>query len=1377
MHPGTQQDERLAPPLDPALSPPYLRPDELDLATRLRLTLELARRLRFVDDMGLQQGDWGEVLDQDLSLLLAEMAACPALAEEGRVMAIWARLSDRQQWHYCRRLAEQLDGWCARMEQHAAAPSNEAGGSPAAARLLQLLQGQLDGELGRLLLLLLHRFSADGGNGLPMLRSRISSKHLPAVDQQPPGGDTDRILRQLWLGLARARRQLALLAKTLLPASLQQGDHDPALGALLAFAQLLQLSRGPLDAFTDRLTRYYYRDSLGFSPQSASADRVHVLLERDPRHSRPVLLPQGCLFIGGKTEQGQPLNYRAEQELLLSTLKVEQLLALRLQSDPRISPEYEFGYATEAHALQLRPPTPEEAALPRARAWPLLGGGPCISFDEARQGLVLASPLLQLQEGEREILLELQLNHPLAQDNQLQRAAADLDTMLHNTPAPQQAAQRDARLAHVQRLWLQIFVRLASYEGLSSPPADRLSEHAKPLSERLEQLCRRPARHSLRLAQLRAQRHHTLPATGPWLAFLLALCLETHRPELLRPRLGRLFAVWVSVGDEELAAHDLRALRRHAQKVLGNNRGAVVQVDNPLSLIYGHKPMERSLIFDRVFRGLWLAKLSSAQGWLPLKEVYTSRLDSGMAQSPGGRLQLRLALSAGAPAVQACTAALHGAGWPALPVLQLRMSGQTRVFGCSLLQQLPLDAVRLQVRVSGVRQLQLYNQLGRLDPSKPFLPFGPLPDRSAYLMFTNAELAAKPLSALSLQLQWAGLPSSGLAAHYAGYAEPAAGVKHPAERSPRRWDEASFMVRPALLSAGRWQDGSGRLRLFADQGARQNITLDGDDLQRLHQPISAAGPSEYSLASRQGFFRLRLEGDESAFGHTLYPQLLSERLTQNSRIKQLEDQQPLPKEPYTPRLEQISLSYAAEERIAARQDRGTLPGQSHASQLLQLCPFGLQQLQRGGADQRYHLLAHWPCGGQLYIGLSGTPSGGALSLLFQLQADAAAESLARPRPQLRWAAWCGQQWRELEPYRLLLDDTQGLLRTGLMMLDLPEGLTADCPELPAGDKGPLLWLRLSASGNLERLAPVQGLWSQAVSARRVSPAGAEAQAVLPANSIQATQPAIAGLASVRQPLASFDLHEAESEAQLRTRVAERLRHRDRALTPWDIERLVLQAFPQVQKLKCLPLGAEGQGRRRVLLVVVPALPPGREIDGTEAPRLDAATLDEIAAYIRRRGVADLPLLVRNAVYDRIQVRCKLKLKTGVQAGERLRQLHQALRDYLSPWRPGGITARFDWQLRADEVEAYLRAQDGVEAVGEVSLLHIVRNDRGRYRLDDSARRPQQNLVTPSRPWSLALPTRKHLLELSDTPPPSAPRTTGLARLALGGSFIIGRALA
>ena len=45
---------------------------------------------------------------------------------------------------------------------------------------------------------------------------------------------------------------------------------------------------------------------------------------------------------------------------------------------------------------------------------------------------------------------------------------------------------------------------------------------------------------------------------------------------------------------------------------------------------------------------------------------------------------------------------------------------------------------------------------------------------------------------------------------------------------------------------------------------------------------------------------------------------------------------------------------------------------------------------------------------------------------------------------------------------------------------------------------------------------------------------------------------------------------AEDRQSLLTRPSARLRHKQRAASPWDYERLVLEAFPHVFKVKCFP---------------------------------------------------------------------------------------------------------------------------------------------------------------------------------------------------------------
>lgn len=1279
---GTQQGEREA----PALRAGYLLPDELSLAQRLRLSLAQARGLRFVEPFGSPAGDWGELLGQDLSLLLADIAAYPAEVHEARALEHLPWLALDARWQRCWALVGQLDQWCHGLDAH-----------PFSAPLAASLQTLIAQELAPLLRQGLQRFA------VPRLElARLHPAWTGAPDDEPEP-DTSLLLRQLWVGLCRALRRLRTLAQAQLAESLRTQTHEPAVGLLLTLLQLLQQSRVPLNDFPERFKHFYHRELLGLGTRPALPERAHLLLERAPGHttlSHGLLrLPAGTRFGAGKNAQGQLIEFASSHELWLGDARVERLLSLRLEHDPLISPEREFGYASRSKAQRL------PVLMDGPASWPMLGvqtrpqAADIDSGADAELGLAIASGLLALREGEREIRLRLHAGSE----------APD--------PAPPDAEGLR-----------QAYRRLAQIEAQQHPPRERAGlQPAPPDEERA-------------MAAATLDRGATA-GSSLMLCFLAARCLATAQPALLAQRLGRLFAVWLC-GAAELREVDLAALRAHARQVFQASPDSEAAVDDPLSLIYGRRPLERSLVFDRVFRGLWRARLSTEQGWLALDEVFAER-------GPGGAVELSLRLRPEQPAIVACQAALHGPDWPALPVLQLQLQPQTRLHAYSLLQQLPLQGIAVTVKVRGLRQLWLHNQLGRLDPSKPFAPFGPLPDAASYLMLGSPELATKPLQGLRLHLLWAALPpcGGGFAEHYRGY--------------PGDWSNPVFRARWSVLANGRWQAAQGEASALFDSqsgqrriAARRTLELDATELKRWHraEPPGPPGQSgEFSLASRQGFFRLGLAEPPAAFGHALYPQLMTEVLSRNSRLKRARAPEPLPRPPYTPQLEQLSVDYEASEQIGLLTAEADQPG---ASQLFQQGPFGRERLLPG--QRGHYWLPRLQADGQLFIGLRASELQGPLSLLFRLRAEQAADAPQRPR--LRWAAWCGDAWRWLEAQRLLHDGTQGLLRSGLIVLDLPADLSRGCPAGPE-----LFWLRLSADWGFELLAGFQGVQAQGLEVMRLG-AAAPGEPALPPGRIKNSLQPIAGLGSVRQVDGVFGARAAEDDAALHQRAAERLHHKGRAATVWDVERLVLDAFPEVIKVRCL-------GSRGALRVVVVAAPPADALPDA-APRLDAATLDRIQAYLSARSSPHLSLTVRNCAYARVQLRCALSLVAGVPAGSTLRRLNLDLLDYLSPWRPGGRGIAFDWRLHAEELEAFARARPEIASIGAISLLHITQDDAGCYRLGDSARLGSREIAA-KRGWTLLLPMRRHLLELQSEPGERRARVTGLARLALGSSFIIG----
>src|SRR5690606_13831713 len=121
---------------------------------------------------------------------------------------------------------------------------------------------------------------------------------------------------------------------------------------------------------------------------------------------------------------------------------------------------------------------------------------------------------------------------------------------------------------------------------------------------------------------------------------------------------------------------------------------------------------------------------------------------------------------------------------------------------------------------------------------------------------------------------------------------------------------------------------------------------------------------------------------------------------------------------------------------------------------------------------------------------------------------------------------------------------------------------------------------------------------------------------LPAGSISKLIMRVPQIKGVSQPFSSFGgLHEEADTAYYR-RVSERLRHKNRAITLWDYEHLILQAYPEVYKIKCLnhTSATSFVSPGDVLLVVVPDIINKNVFDIYE-PRLSKNMLDSIQSYI------------------------------------------------------------------------------------------------------------------------------------------------------------------
>lgn len=594
--------------------------------------------------------------------------------------------------------------------------------------------------------------------------------------------------------------------------------------------------------------------------------------------------------------------------------------------------------------------------------------------------------------------------------------------------------------------------------------------------------------------------------------------------------------------------------------------------------------------------------------------------------------------------------------YPALRVLLDRPGMILGEFSAhDLFSRFEIKKADLSVQVSSLTPTFLRNDTAELVAEEAFEPFGNTPKPGGRLYFSHPELTFKQLDTISPRLNWLGTPN--WPTQYVNY-------------SQGRTDSNVFVAHLRLLDQGVERqfkatptDTSEKtIKLFGGTGDDNLLVQMGQELDAnssfAYRPLPADElPND--LFEHKRYFFLQLGTVD--FGHAEYPRLATQKANElaiaiaGGPINDAGPYQVYP--PYTPQLQDFTISYTAGARgLGSEQSDGN-------AELVHIHPFGYEGL---GPTGDHTFLPAYTQEGYLYIGLRDLDPPFDLALLFQM-AEGSADPDIVP-PPLDWRYLVDEKWEKVDQKgRIISDGTNGLLNSGIIKLRIPAEANTRHTQLPAG----LYWLRASVRANSAGLNDVVGIHPHAVAAvfRDDGNDPAHLETPLPPGSIQRTARPQPELKGIQQPYSSFGGNPREPLNRLNTRVSERLRHKDRALTLWDYERLVLEAFPQVYKVKCLP----GEMLRenelgQVVVIVIPNIIGIRPFDPFE-PKLPINLLRDIQAYLIERVPAPARIIVQNPVYIQLKIQMSVEFYPEYQADAKyyLERLHQALLEYLAPW--------------------------------------------------------------------------------------------------------------
>ncbi|MDT8323224.1 MAG: baseplate J/gp47 family protein [Bacteroidota bacterium] len=688
-------------------------------------------------------------------------------------------------------------------------------------------------------------------------------------------------------------------------------------------------------------------------------------------------------------------------------------------------------------------------------------------------------------------------------------------------------------------------------------------------------------------------------------------------------------------------------------------------------------------------------------------------------------LRLTVTLGGGDEAVTGYAQDVHGhrfaTGDPVLKVLLRRDS--SAVAACAKLSALTLEDIELQVGVghngdsftgSGLTGLELHNDVGQLNAAKPFMPFGAEPTVGSALYIGSEELAKKSNARVQLVIRWKDLPDSPYDLDY-DYSSGADYHSIPSTNNPAYGPAATL----AALESGVWNSK------LTDE---QLVEVSGDSprVERSFQ-ISLAGNAPfflprtqrympYSDRTRHGFLRLRLEQD---FGHRNYRHALVNYLLKKGNNPSLTTAEPAV--PYQPVIESLRLRYAA-SCAAEFPTRAEAENAHEDVHFLHIAPFGdarpLAATSGGGVPLLAPLVvpdgATLPAQGECYLGFENLLPGASISVLIQLMEGSEDPRIDKPDAHVSWWYLAENEWKPFDDD--LQDGTQQLLRSGLVECAIPRDATTDNTLLPPG----YIWLKAKAEVYPDAVCRIIGVHGNAIEVRRsLTGSIASTGAVMPQGSIAKLITPDAAVKKVLQPYASVNGRGEEEPEAFRQRVSERLRHKDRAITIWDYERLVLQHFPEIYKVKCLNhtkiTGSAGDGSLQynevapgwVTIITVPDLLQRNDGDVLR-PYTKLSTLERIADFLAARISCHVKLCTAQPLFEAIQIAAAVVLRPAyTDVHFYTRQLAQDVTAFLSPWAYGGAASiEFGGQVHKSVIIDFIEERPYVDYLTDVHMYHI-----------------------------------------------------------------------
>lgn len=755
--------------------------------------------------------------------------------------------------------------------------------------------------------------------------------------------------------------------------------------------------------------------------------------------------------------------------------------------------------------------------------------------------------------------------------------------------------------------------------------------------------------------------------------------------------------------------------------------------------------------------GIFTVELTGAKGWYNAISYSPKIIDNTS-------FSLTITLGGDAPAIIPFNARLHTGNFTiALPMARLSLNSYKSY---QTIKNLKIKTISVVATVNAVKNLVLQNDDGKIDASKPFKLFGDFPDAGASFIIGSKEIFQKELSSLTINFEWQQEPNSTITTQISSLTK---GVWEAVNSSKINLYASSITITPATqtvsaaISAQKsgqlkydkmlkltpkfdvesiedysiWQKGglSEKEKAFGSSVATEIIDapyyligLPGVAMTGLEtvvqSPPDFTANSAYAVTSVDGYIKLTLNNTDynlSTFINSI-PEpsvsVLTDSATPPNVTGYKVDKVTTPIAA-PPAIKSISLSYTAADNLLFNDfnDRDNFyyhvepfgyremhPAITTDAPLTFLPVFDLDD--NNGADN----------GGELWIGLTNAQADETFSVLFEVS-DGSANPL-KNMTEVDWYYLSANNWIQFEK-QSVTDQTNNLTTSGLIIFNVPGQATLSNTRADNN----LIWIKAVVVHDTDAVCKLVAIDTNAIKAQFIQnlKKAVSFTSVLPPNTISKSAIPDGALKQIQQPYSSFGGRVAETDDQFYVRVSERLRHKHRAITAWDYERLTLQYFPQIFKVKCLnhtgfildektnqPRYSETLAGQ-VMVITIPDL-THLNTANILRPYTSIGLLTEIQTYLKTLTSPFVKLNVCNPQFEEVQFDFAVTFRENYDPIFFANQLNDDIEQFLTPWAFGNQQAiSFNTTIQKSVVLNFIEERYYVDFVTCFKMNQFVRD--------------------------------------------------------------------